>query len=152
MNSKLFTITFQHWHWNLPTERRFLFTNENTPCVSPIKNRSKGAISPWKCLRIIQLCQKHCGNWSLKTKRSMPIHLIRKKRTNPQPSVGRFYVSFSNVSPEYSGHLSLKIKMSMLIHLARNEPSTPLAIRKNFIPASQMRFKNTLATRHAKQK
>ena len=35
-------------------------------------------------------------------------HLTRKKRTNPPPSVGRFYVSFSNVSHEYSGHLSLK--------------------------------------------
>ena len=56
---------------------------------------------------------------SSKQKGSMLIHLTREKRTNPQPSVGKCYVSLSNVSHENSGHLPLKTKMFMFIHLAK---------------------------------
>ena len=61
-----FSAPFQHWHWTLPPERRFIFTNENTPWVSPIENWSKGATIPWKRLRIIQICREHYGNRFIK--------------------------------------------------------------------------------------
>ena len=87
MNTKLLTIPFQHWHWTLPPERRFIFTNENTPCVSPIENRSKGATSPWKRLTIIQICQEHWDNSSLQTR---SVHgNPSNKREKDQPTAFR---------------------------------------------------------------
>ena len=78
-----FTIPFQHWHWTHPPERRFIFTNENTPCVSPSESRSKGATIPWKRLRIIHICQEHSGNWSLKTKKIYANPANKKEKDQP---------------------------------------------------------------------
>ena len=83
MNSKFFTIPFQHWHWTLPPESRLIFTNESTPYVSPSESRSKGATIPSRRLRIIQICQKHSDNWSLKTKKEHANPANKKEKDQP---------------------------------------------------------------------
>ena len=93
-----FSAPFQHWHWTLPPERRFIFTNENTPCVSPIENWSKGATIPWKRLRIIQICREHCGNCLIKTKKVHASPSSKKDSRYSTASCNKFYDSFTNAN------------------------------------------------------